>query len=214
MRPSVRLLTLIAVAATAAPTTPPPAPTPQPMHFKLLEPVSWIVEDRRGDPQKAGPCGGSNASWGEPSYAVNDATGGAALHIKVQETIYHPGHYRIALAVNSPLELPADPEAVTREGDRGPVSVSSAIMDPVAPPVLVDGLWMHDTRPESMQTYETDVVLPNIDCDHCTLQIIQFMNEHGVNNPGMFTYHHCAVMRIRSNPALPIDTRWPTQRAE
>ncbi len=29
------------------------------------------------------------------------------LHVKVQETVYHPGHYRIALAVNSPTELPA-----------------------------------------------------------------------------------------------------------
>jgi len=184
------------------------------MHFKLLEPISWIVEDQRGDPQKAGPCGGSNTNWGEPSFAVNDATGGELLHIKVQETIYHPGHYRIALAVNSPNELPADPEAVTRDGERGPISVSGAIQDPVVPPVLVDGLWAHTTRPESMQTYETDVRLPNIDCEHCTLQVIQFMNEHGVNNPGMFTYHHCAIMHITSNPALPIDTRWPAERAE
>ena len=33
------------------------------------------------------------------------------LHVKVQETVYHPGHYRIALAVNSPTELPVDPKA-------------------------------------------------------------------------------------------------------
>jgi hypothetical protein len=26
-------------------------------HFKLLEPASWIVENERGDPQKAAPCG-------------------------------------------------------------------------------------------------------------------------------------------------------------
>ena len=28
-------------------------------HFKLLEPASWLIEDDRGDPQKAGPCGGT-----------------------------------------------------------------------------------------------------------------------------------------------------------
>ena len=212
MRSSLRLFTLLSVAATAAPSSPTPAP--EPMHFKLLEPISWIVEDQRGDPQKAGPCGGTNTNWGEPTFAVNDATGGELLHVKVQETIYHPGHYRIALAVNSPNELPPDPEAVTRDSERGPISVSGAIQDPPVPPVLVDGLWAHTTRPESMQTYETDVRLPNIDCEHCTLQIIQFMNEHGVNNPGMFTYHHCAIMRITANPALPIDTRWPAERAE
>src|SRR5215471_16778105 len=78
-------------------------------HFKLVEPASWIVEDDRGDPQKAGPCGGSNTDWGKPSYAVTQAVGGSKLHVKVQETIYHPGFYRVALAVNSPTELPPDP---------------------------------------------------------------------------------------------------------
>ena len=38
--------------------------------------------------------------------------GGQKLHIKVQETVYHPGHYRIALAVNSPTELPQDPQVL------------------------------------------------------------------------------------------------------
>ena len=111
MRPSLRLFTLLAVGATAAPTRPTPVPTPEPMHFRLLEPISWIVEDQRGDPQKAGPCGGSNTDWGTPTYAITKVTGGSTLHIKVQETIYHPGFYRVALAVNSPTELPKDPEA-------------------------------------------------------------------------------------------------------
>ena len=71
-------------------------------HFKLVEPASWLIENERGDPQKAGPCGGSNTDWGKPSYVISKAMGGQKLHVKVQETIYHPGHYRVALAVNSP----------------------------------------------------------------------------------------------------------------
>src|SRR5258706_6565504 len=105
-------------------------------HFKLLEPASWLIEDQRGDPQKAGPCGGTNTDYGKPSYTVNKATGGQRLHIKVQETIYHPGHYRIALAVNSPTELPVDPEATTVASDPGPRSVSARIQDPPQIPVL------------------------------------------------------------------------------
>ena len=27
-------------------------------HFQLLEPQSWLVENKLGDPQKLGPCGG------------------------------------------------------------------------------------------------------------------------------------------------------------
>ena len=88
-------------------------------HFKLIEPASWLIESERGDPQKTGPCGGSNTDWGKPSYAVTKVTGGQKLHLTVQETIYHPGHYRVALAVNSPTELPLDPETTTRDGERG-----------------------------------------------------------------------------------------------
>src|SRR6266550_464836 len=78
-------------------------------HFQLVAPASWLIENDRGDPQKAGPCGGSNTDWGKPSNIIGKAVGGSKLHIKVQETIYHPGHYRVALAVNTPNELPLDP---------------------------------------------------------------------------------------------------------
>src|SRR4029077_15255798 len=163
-------------------------------HFKLLEPASWIIEDDRGDPQKAGPCGGSNTDYGKPSFVVGQAVGGSKLHVKVQETIYHPGHYRVALAVNSPLELPVDPKATTEPTDRGPRSVSAEIQNPVQVPVLADGLFVHTAKVDA--PFETDVTLPNISCKRCTLQVIQFMEQHGVNNPGNFTYHHCATLQI------------------
>ena len=185
-------------------------PTAVSAHFKLLEPASWLIEDQRGDPQKAGPCGGTNTDYGKPSYSVNKATGGQRLHIKVQETIYHPGHYRIALAVNSPTELPVDPDATTVPSDRGPRSVSAKIQDPPQMPVLADGLWAHTAKVEA--PFETDVQLPNITCRRCTLQVIQFMAEHGINNPGNFSYHHCAELQITADPAKPIDKQWPAER--
>ena len=179
-------------------------------HFKLLAPASWIIEDERGDPQKAAPCGGTNTDFGKPSWAVTQATGGSALHIRVQETIYHPGHYRVALAVNSPTELPVDPKATTMDTDRGPRSVSAEIMSPVQPPVLADGLFVHQAKADS--PFETDVTLPNINCRRCTIQVIQFMEQHAVNNPGMFTYHHCATVQITADPKKPIDAAWPKER--
>jgi hypothetical protein len=42
-------------------------PTVTHAHFKLIEPASWLIEDERGDPQKSGPCGGSNTDYGKPS---------------------------------------------------------------------------------------------------------------------------------------------------
>src|ERR1051325_7737834 len=99
-------------------------------HFKLLAPASWLIENDRGDPQKAGPCGGSNTDWGKPSNIIGKAVGGSKLHLKVQETIYPPGHYRVALAINSPTELPLDPVAMTRDSEKGPISVSAVIQEP------------------------------------------------------------------------------------
>ena len=179
-------------------------------HFKLVEPASWLLEDDRGDPQKAGPCGGTNTDYGKPSYAVTQAAGGSSLHIKVLETIYHPGHYRVALAVNSPSELPLDPKATTETSDRGPRSVSAEIMNPVHMPVLADGLFPHQAKVDG--PLETDVTLPNISCRRCTLQIVQFMEQHAVNNPGMYTYHHCAVLQITADPKKPLDAAWPKER--
>ena len=182
-------------------------------HFNLLEPASWLIEDNRGDPQKAGPCGGTNSDYGKPSYIIGKAVGGQKLHLKVQETVYHPGHYRVALAVNSPTELPLDPDTTTRESDRGPWSVSAAIQNPTQIPVLADGLFVHSTRPTGpMDPWEADVQLPNINCRKCTLQVVQFMADHGFNNPGGYSYHHCANLQITADPAQPLSTGWPAER--
>jgi len=183
-------------------------------HFKLLEPSSRLVEDQRGDPQKLGPCGGTSAAAGTPTGIVNSAVGGSKLHIKVQETIYHPGFYRVSLAVKSVDELPADPVAVTRETEKGPWSISGAMQSNPQMPVLADGLFVHHTRPAAgtqLPPNETDVQLPNINCEKCTLQIVQFMEDHGYNKDGGYTYHHCADIKITADPAKPIDKAWPGQ---
>src|SRR5207237_8721321 len=95
-------------------------------------------------------------------------------------------------------------------GPRLPFSVSGKIDSAPQPPVLVDGIFNHHER-MPQQVFETDVKLPNINCDHCSLQVIQFMEEHGENPEGRFTYHHCADLKITANPKLPIDRAWPGQ---
>jgi hypothetical protein len=180
-------------------------------HFILMQPASAIEENQLGDPQKLGPCGGATANPGKPTGAVTPVTGGDMLHVQVKETIYHPGHFRLALAVLDRAELPADPEDVTKDGPNGkPWSVSGKVDPNPKAPTLVDGLWDHHVR-QAGQVFETDVKLPNINCDHCSLQVIQFMEEHPINPDGRFTYHHCADLKITANPKLPIDTAWPGQ---
>ena len=203
MNASTRLFLVAAVVVMVMPTV-------TRAHFRLIQPASWLVESDLGDPQKAGPCGGTNTDYGKPSGIINQAVGGSALHLKVQETVYHPGHYRVALAVNSPTELPLDPKATTVDTETGPRSVSAEIQNPVQIPVLADGLFVHTAKVNT--PFEADVTLPNISCTRCTLQVIEFMEQHAVNNPGMFTYHHCAVVQITPDPKKPIDAAWPKER--
>jgi hypothetical protein len=179
-------------------------------HFRLLEPASWVVENEVGNPQKPGPCGGTEGAGITPTNAVTKVQGGQKLHIKLQEMVFHPGHYRIALAVNSRSELPEDPVVLTRDTDKGPRSVSAKIDNPPQVPVLADGLWQHTTK--ATEAFETDVQIPNLNCPTCTLQIVEFMAEHGYNKEGGYTYHHCAVLNVAADPSIPIDTRWPTAK--
>ena len=217
---SIRFLTALALALSIA-----LVPGGVRAHFRLLEPASWLVENNLGDPQKLAPCGSpktaaANAPAVPLTNAVTKVQGGSKLHIKVQETIYHPGHYRVALAVNGWTELPPDPITFERTTERGPYSVWGVIQSPPQIPVIADGLFQHYTRPERPAAgaqaqpviYETDIDLPNITCEKCTLQVIQFMADHIYNQPGGYSYHHCADLQITADPSKPIDARWPAAR--
>lgn len=182
-------------------------------HFILVTPAASIVQNRLGDPQKIAPCGGvsANAARGTPanpgvaSNAVTELKGGSTFHLLVQETVFHPGHYRVALA-RTAAELPPDPVVTTRDSERGPWSVSAVIQSPVVAPVLADGLFAHTERP--MGAWEADLDIPNVNCKNCLLQVIQFMAEHAKNADGDYSYHHCAVVNITADPSKPVDSRW------
>jgi hypothetical protein len=191
LRSAALLLTTAAILAAA----------PASAHFILLAPDAWVEVNVLGDPQKAAPCGTSDITKGTPTGKVTAMTGGEMLHIKIKETIYHPGYYRVALSVLDRSELPADPVAETRDSPRGPISVSGKIDPAPKPPVLADGLFEHRERPAPDTFWETDIKLPNINCDNCTVQVLQFMEEHGLNKEGEFSYHHCADLKITANPA-------------
>jgi len=174
-------------------------------HFKLNSPASWIEEDERGDPQTMAPCGGTVADGGTRTGVVTDVIGGAMLSLAIEETIYHPGHYRVALARRINW-LPGDTEAVMKDTDRGPRSDYAPVaMAPVAP-VIVDGLWANQERRTG--PLETQIRIPNIDCEGCFLQVVQFMEEHPGFREGGFTYHHCAMLNIKANTELPTDEGW------
>jgi hypothetical protein len=183
-------------------------------HFVLVQPAASLMQNRLGDPQKIAPCGGVSANPargtaanpGVPSGAVTNVKGGTDLPLLVHESIFHPGHYRVALA-RTVSQLPPDPAVTVVETDRGPRSQSAVIQNPPVPPVLLDGIFAHAERPT--QNFETVIPIPNITCLGCVLQVIEFMADHpGIAVDGGHSYHHCAILNITADPEKPIDKRW------
>lgn len=167
-------------------------------HFTLAQPASWLATDNGG--KGPAPCG-----EGSPSNVVTKVQGGHSLPIRLVETVIHPGHYRIALSVNSRAELPVDPDVLADDNDQ---SVSGTIQNPPKIPVIADGLFPHSTAPFNA-TWQTNLLLPNINCARCTLQVIEFMAQHGPNAGGGYYYHQCADLEITADPAIgPPDSAW------
>ena len=183
-------------------------------HFVLIQPAATLIMDRLGDPQKIAPCGGvsanpargSLANPGVPSGAVTAVKGGTNLPLLVHESIFHPGHYRVALA-RTVSQLPPDPVVTTVQTEKGTRSQSAVIQNPPVAPILLDGIFAHTER--STQNFESVIPIPNINCPGCVLQVIEFMADHpGIAVDGGHSYHHCATLNITADPAKPIDTRW------
>lgn len=165
-------------------------------HFVLVEPDAWRTQGALGDPQKVGPCGneGNAAETGMVSlYRPGDT-----ISVTIDERIFHPGHYRVALAVNDQSELPPPPPITPVGAD----PCGSVIIDesPVFP-ILADNMLPHTTPFDGPQTFT--VTLPrDVTCTRCTLQVLEYMSNH--SQPCF--YYHCAEISIQSDPA-PTPTR-------
>ncbi len=159
-------------------------------HFILETPASWRTQDSLGLPEKLGPCG--NEDGGTLTGAITGLHPGETVTITINEVVFHPGHYRIAVVTDRSL-LPAEPPVEAGATPCGSVPIQS----PPVFPVLADGVFEHTaafTSPQSVQ-----VTLPaGLTCAKCTLQVIEFMSDHVLNDPGGCFYHHCADLSIAS----------------
>jgi hypothetical protein len=165
-------------------------------HFTLVTPESWMSQGAFGDPQKLGPCG--NEGGGTATGTVTEFRPGDAIEVTIDEKIFHPGHYRVALAVDDRSELPPPP--VVTAVDRDPCG-STEIQDPPIFPVLADNMLPHTEPFDGPQTFT--VTLPSdVTCTRCTLQVIEYMSQHG--QPCF--YYHCADIAIHAPSETPTAT--------
>ncbi len=123
------------------------------------------------------PCGGA---------AVNESrraelTAGESLELKWEETVNHPGHYRIAFS----------PDGVTGFDDN----------------IIQDNI--EDTQDDANvpHQYSLTITVPDIECDKCAFQLIQVMTE---NPAAPRNYNSCADVKIVKGGATTTDTSTAT----
>ena len=175
------------------------AAAPAEAHFKLDSPASRSQQDGLGGPQKSSPCGESDVTQGAddstPTNVVVELKAGGTVTVSITEMITHPGHYRVALAPDM-ASLPPEPTVTPGTGFQcGSVPVDANPQ----PPVLADGLFTHTKSFNGVQQ-TAQVQLPaGMTCDHCVLQVIEFMGDHDLNTPGGCFYHHCSIVNITAD---------------
>jgi|SRR5690554_4545086 len=217
-RTTLRLSALAIALAMGA------AATPAFAHIDLQRAgthVAMFEQGPAGRDTKISPCG--NTDEAVATGAAYTYQPGETITISLAEYVPHPGYFRIAFDddgyddfVSPRWIVPIEPE--NRAGgcpidDEDQCRVGDYLTDGDFfnnETVLMDNLNSH-TSATAQRSYTWEVTLPDVECDNCTLQIIQVMMDpagtaHGVYNttPGdeNDVYHQCIAMTL-SESAVP-----------
>ncbi|HTR76922.1 MAG TPA: hypothetical protein VMH39_02390, partial [Gemmatimonadaceae bacterium] len=122
------------------------------------EPACYSVQDQSGLPEKSAPCGQEdNGTPLVPTNIVTSFTPGAdgttSITITTNEVIFHPGHYRIAIASDM-SSLPADPAVTAGSMACGTAAIETVAAGTIAADgVVADDVLDHMTAFTSPQSY-------------------------------------------------------------
>jgi len=167
-------------------------------HITLQSPADWLIgAGGLGTAQKHEPCG--DPSLAKPSGQVTTFHPGDMIPVAWTEVIPHTGWFRLALTPDRALlrEPMATVDPATGDAKDATTTKPEQTLVTVDGVYVMDGLFRHDGA-EVGKTYSWMFPVPAITCAHCTLQLIQFMVDHGSNtggNDGYF-YHLCADIAI------------------
>lgn len=168
----MRSLFALSIAATTATLVTSTASA----HIRLMSPAPRYLD------QKSGPCG----------RALNDVRGGTVttfqpgetITVRWQETIGHPGHFRISFDADGQDDF-IDPASYTDF-----YTNDSVLLDDIPDQT-------------GTQIYQLEITLPDIECENCTLQVVQVMTDKPPYTVGgNDLYYQCADLILRrSAPA-------------
>ncbi|HSS02087.1 MAG TPA: SCE4755 family polysaccharide monooxygenase-like protein [Kofleriaceae bacterium] len=162
------------------------AASPAYAHFVLMQPASWTKLDGGGNPQKSPPCG--NEGSPVANGPVIEYKAGDTIPITIEETTFHPGHYRVSIAKDQ-ASLPDDPDGDVVGASCGSLAINK---NPTLP-LVADGVLVHTNAFGATNPQAAMVKLPaGMTCDSCVLQVVEFMSSHGAP----CFYHHCSNIKI------------------
>lgn len=177
---SLRALLALGVALLASPAA---------AHLGLISPPSRYGQDILKFP----PCG---LGGGRRTANVLVLEPGATIDVRWVEYIDHPGHFRIAFDDDGDDDF-VDPPCLSRCNTTNPDIERDSNAT-----VLLDGIA--DTF-GGVST--VSVTLPDIECENCTLQVIQVMyDKPPYEIPGNDIYYQCVDLVLRRSVPLPTAT--------
>jgi hypothetical protein len=139
--------------------------------------VTLTYPPPRTTQQKVGPCGVANSVRGTN---VTTLQPGATITVTWDETIQHPGHFRISFdADGQAFSVPPDATSDTKATD----------------PNVIEDLIPDTTG----RAYSKQITLPNMECANCTLQLIQLMTDkppYTTDAASNDIYYQCADIRL------------------
>lgn len=151
---------------------------------------------------KSAPCGRPDGEGGEHVYTYAP---GETITVSWVEYVAHPGYFRIAFDddgdddfVNPARIAPAGRSCAEGEPHCGDGDFYNNAT------VLVDDFGRHDVA-ENGKPYSLQLKLPDVECENCTLQIIQLMTEAGkapydpAAEDADDIYYQCIDLRLQAS---------------
>lgn len=150
---------------------------------------------------KSAPCGRPDGERGEH---VHTYAPGETIELSWVEYVGHPGYYRIAFDDDGDDDF-ANPASIIPAGRSCAAGEPNCGKDDYYnnDTVLIDDFGRHDDSP-SGKRYAVDVTLPDVECENCTLQIIQVMTEQSkapydpAADNADDLYYQCIDLRLRA----------------
>jgi MYXO-CTERM domain-containing protein len=125
--------------------------------------------------QKSPPCGMLGGSG--PGANVYTYAPGETITLSWHEFIDHPGHYRVAFDDSGD------------DGFADPANAADLFNNAT---VMLDGI----ADETDVHDYEVELTLPDVECETCTIQILQIMTDKPPFGNGDDMYYHCIDVRL------------------